>query len=243
MMMNAEQPVEWELAGETEVFEENPPPVPLCPPQIPYDLTWARTRATAVGSLPLTASAMARPPRLTYVPRSANPTFQTKNQTPLSRNSKTNATRTSQNYATCPKGALFRFSSNGNSVNALSNFTLSKKRDGSRRNDTELNSLPQTVGNNGTCEDIDCGRPSMCSSYLFPTPNSQFQQPACKKISFSLNGYKHVSMKRSNIHACIYIYNAATLNVPRNNNILHDMSPQEAPWRVHQHCLPCSSLT
>jgi hypothetical protein len=25
-------------------------PVPLCPPQIPYDLTWARTQATAVGS-------------------------------------------------------------------------------------------------------------------------------------------------------------------------------------------------
>jgi hypothetical protein len=24
--------------------------VPLCPPQIPHDLTWARTRASAVGS-------------------------------------------------------------------------------------------------------------------------------------------------------------------------------------------------
>jgi hypothetical protein len=24
--------------------------VPLCPPQIPHDLTWVRTRATAVGS-------------------------------------------------------------------------------------------------------------------------------------------------------------------------------------------------
>jgi hypothetical protein len=25
-------------------------PVPLCPPKIPHDLTWARTRAAAVGS-------------------------------------------------------------------------------------------------------------------------------------------------------------------------------------------------
>jgi hypothetical protein len=35
--------------------------VPLCPPQIPHDLTWARTRAAAVGSRRLTAWAMARP--------------------------------------------------------------------------------------------------------------------------------------------------------------------------------------
>jgi hypothetical protein len=27
-----------------------PAPVPLCPPQIPHDLTWDRTRAAAVGS-------------------------------------------------------------------------------------------------------------------------------------------------------------------------------------------------
>jgi hypothetical protein len=32
-----------------------PPPVPLCPPQIPLDLTWDRTRAAAVGSQRLTA--------------------------------------------------------------------------------------------------------------------------------------------------------------------------------------------
>jgi hypothetical protein len=32
-----------------------PAPVPLCPPQIPHALTWARTRATAVGSQRLTA--------------------------------------------------------------------------------------------------------------------------------------------------------------------------------------------
>jgi hypothetical protein len=29
----------------------NPGPVPLCPPQIPHDLTWYRTRAAAVRSL------------------------------------------------------------------------------------------------------------------------------------------------------------------------------------------------
>jgi hypothetical protein len=36
-------------------------PAPLCPPQIPHDLTRARTRAAAVGSQRLTAWAMARP--------------------------------------------------------------------------------------------------------------------------------------------------------------------------------------
>jgi hypothetical protein len=38
-----------------------PVPVPLCPPQIPHDLTWAQTWAAVVGSQRLTASAMARP--------------------------------------------------------------------------------------------------------------------------------------------------------------------------------------
>jgi hypothetical protein len=38
-----------------------PAPTPLCPPQIPLDQTWAQTRAAAVGSQRLTASAMARP--------------------------------------------------------------------------------------------------------------------------------------------------------------------------------------
>jgi hypothetical protein len=32
-----------------------PAPVPLCPTQIPHDLTWDRTWATAVGSQRLTA--------------------------------------------------------------------------------------------------------------------------------------------------------------------------------------------
>jgi hypothetical protein len=38
-----------------------PASVPLCSPQIPYDLTWARTRAAAVGSRRLTARAMTQP--------------------------------------------------------------------------------------------------------------------------------------------------------------------------------------
>jgi hypothetical protein len=38
-----------------------PTPVSLCPPQIPHDLTWDRTRAAAEGSRRLTAWAMARP--------------------------------------------------------------------------------------------------------------------------------------------------------------------------------------
>jgi hypothetical protein len=38
-----------------------PAPMLSCPPQIPHDLTWARTRAAVVGSLRLTAWATARP--------------------------------------------------------------------------------------------------------------------------------------------------------------------------------------
>jgi hypothetical protein len=47
--MSVEQSVEC-VARETEVLGGNLLPVPLCPPQIPHDHTWARTRATAVGS-------------------------------------------------------------------------------------------------------------------------------------------------------------------------------------------------
>jgi hypothetical protein len=39
---------------------KKPAPLPVSPPQIPHDLTWARTRAAAVGSQRLTAWAMAR---------------------------------------------------------------------------------------------------------------------------------------------------------------------------------------
>jgi hypothetical protein len=38
-----------------------PAPVPLCPPQIQHEQTWDRTRAAALGSWHLTASALARP--------------------------------------------------------------------------------------------------------------------------------------------------------------------------------------
>jgi hypothetical protein len=47
--MNVKQFVKRKLAGETEVLEEKPSPMPLCPPQIPHDLIWARTRAAAGG--------------------------------------------------------------------------------------------------------------------------------------------------------------------------------------------------
>jgi hypothetical protein len=40
-----------------------PAPVPFCPPQIPHDLTWYRTRAFAVGGRRLTDWAMVRPPK------------------------------------------------------------------------------------------------------------------------------------------------------------------------------------
>jgi hypothetical protein len=53
--------------GGMKIFRGNrstrtkPIPVPLCPPQIPHDLTRAGTLAAAVGSQRLTAWAMARP--------------------------------------------------------------------------------------------------------------------------------------------------------------------------------------
>jgi hypothetical protein len=40
---------------ETRSTRRKPAPVSLCPPQIPHDLTWDRTRAAAVGSRRLTA--------------------------------------------------------------------------------------------------------------------------------------------------------------------------------------------
>jgi hypothetical protein len=41
-----------------------PSPVPLCPSQIPHDLTRARTQAAVLGSWRLTAWAMARPNKM-----------------------------------------------------------------------------------------------------------------------------------------------------------------------------------
>jgi hypothetical protein len=46
-MMIVEQSVECELAEESEVLGKKPSPMPLCPPQIPHDPTWARNRAAA----------------------------------------------------------------------------------------------------------------------------------------------------------------------------------------------------
>jgi hypothetical protein len=40
--------------------QRKPAPAPLCPPQIPHNLTWARTRAATVGSRRLTAWAIAQ---------------------------------------------------------------------------------------------------------------------------------------------------------------------------------------
>jgi hypothetical protein len=37
--------------GEKPEYSANPVPVLLCPPQIPHDLTWARTRAAATSRL------------------------------------------------------------------------------------------------------------------------------------------------------------------------------------------------
>jgi hypothetical protein len=42
-------------------------PVPLCPPQIPHEMTRNRTRAFAVRGRQLTAWAMARPKDITYL--------------------------------------------------------------------------------------------------------------------------------------------------------------------------------
>jgi hypothetical protein len=49
------------LTGKTEELGEKPVPVPLCPPQIPHELTRARTRSSAVRGRRLTAWAIARP--------------------------------------------------------------------------------------------------------------------------------------------------------------------------------------
>jgi hypothetical protein len=51
MVMSVEEYVEC-LAMDTDVLGQKPGPVPLCPPQIPHDLTRARTRA-ARNQLPL----------------------------------------------------------------------------------------------------------------------------------------------------------------------------------------------
>jgi hypothetical protein len=49
------------IGKENRSTQRKPAPVPLCPPQIPNDLTWARTRAAVLGSPRLTDWAMALP--------------------------------------------------------------------------------------------------------------------------------------------------------------------------------------
>ena len=39
------------LTGETEVLGEKPAPVPLCPPQISYGLSWDQTRTSVARRL------------------------------------------------------------------------------------------------------------------------------------------------------------------------------------------------
>jgi hypothetical protein len=46
--------VEWNLAVETEVFRENPVPIPLSLPQISHDLTWVWIQAAVLRSRWLT---------------------------------------------------------------------------------------------------------------------------------------------------------------------------------------------
>jgi hypothetical protein len=41
--------------GKPKYSEKKPAPVPLCSPQIPHKITWARTLASAMGSRRLTA--------------------------------------------------------------------------------------------------------------------------------------------------------------------------------------------
>jgi hypothetical protein len=45
---------------------EKPASVPLCPPKIPHDLIWARTRAAAEGNRRLSTLATAQPLSLTW---------------------------------------------------------------------------------------------------------------------------------------------------------------------------------
>jgi hypothetical protein len=63
-MMNVEQSLEWELAGETEVLGENLPQCHFIHHKSP--ITWARTLNPEVGSRRLTAWAMAQSSELSY---------------------------------------------------------------------------------------------------------------------------------------------------------------------------------
>jgi hypothetical protein len=49
------------IGGGNRIIRRKPAPVSFCPPQIPHDLTWARTTVAALGNRQLTSWAMARP--------------------------------------------------------------------------------------------------------------------------------------------------------------------------------------
>jgi hypothetical protein len=61
MAMTVEQLVEWMSSWRNWSTQRKPAPMLLCSPQIPHDLTQARTRATAIGSWRLTAWVMTWP--------------------------------------------------------------------------------------------------------------------------------------------------------------------------------------
>jgi hypothetical protein len=58
--MSREHLVEWELVDETKLPGKKSAPMPLCPPQIPRDLTWDRTWAAEVVTRWVTSWATAR---------------------------------------------------------------------------------------------------------------------------------------------------------------------------------------
>jgi hypothetical protein len=53
--------VQWEFSGKIWRTRRKPAPVPHCPPQIPYELTWNGSQAAAVRSRRQIAWALARP--------------------------------------------------------------------------------------------------------------------------------------------------------------------------------------
>jgi hypothetical protein len=57
------------IGGGNRCTGRKPAPVPLYPPEIPHDLTRARTRTAEVGNRRLDAFAMARPCERTLTPR------------------------------------------------------------------------------------------------------------------------------------------------------------------------------
>jgi hypothetical protein len=72
MMVTVEQTGGMKTGRGNGRTRRKPAPVPLCPPQIPQDLTRALTRAAAVGSQRLTRLSYDTAPVPTYVPTSVS---------------------------------------------------------------------------------------------------------------------------------------------------------------------------